>query len=112
MALFFPQGTHQLGLGHAMCGGTDQRGPLCAIDASEQGHLQQEVIQNASTYIGIYSVYIYKYIALYYTHIRYIYIYGDDIVMICVRLIVRQVLFAYWLFDTFAIDPMNSWLDE
>ena len=99
MGLFFPQGTHQLGLGHAMCGGTDQRGPLCAIDASEQGHLQQEVIQNASKCIRIYSIYIS--ILHYITHTydiyiyKIIYIYGDDIVMICVRLIVRQVLFAY-----------------
>ena len=60
MAWTFPPGTHQLGLGYAMCGCIDQRGPLCAIDASEQGHLQQEVMQNASKSIehgSQYSIY-------------------------------------------------------
>ena len=53
------QGTHKLGPGHAMCGGTDQRWPLRAIDASEQGHLQHEVIHTAQELKWIYAMYLY-----------------------------------------------------
>ena len=97
-------------------------GMLCVVALTSAGLSARSMLRNKVTcskkwykmhqHTLDFIVYIYISILHYITHTYDIYIYGDDIVMICVRLIVRQVLFAYWLFDTFAIDPMNSWLDE